>query len=449
MDSQLPGTLCFILFLLMETVLFGFGAAIQNINTTELERKLEEGDQKAGRILRIVNRPTPFVNSIQIMILLIGFTVGGILVPVFSRPLAARFSSLGTFAGPVSVFLAAFFAVVIMTAVGIVFPKRLAQRRPEKWAYACLGPVRFFMTLLLPVRMPVKLLSRLLMRLCGIDPDKKEENVTEEDIMSMVNEGHVQGVVEADEAEMITNIFQLNDKNAADIMTHRRHITGLDGSMLLRDTVDFLLGEGRNSRYPVFLEDIDNIIGVLNLKDALVCAHSGKYDDQPISKIPGLLREAHFIPETRTLDNLFQEMQSRKVHMMIVVDEYGQTSGIVTMEDILEEIVGNIVDEYDSEEEMITALPDGTFIMRGLTPLEDAEDAAGIPFTEEEKDEFDTLNGFLISKADRIPADGERFTVRAYGYEFRILNVQMKMIRSVKVSWIGEQDGAEAEKEAP
>ena len=475
MDSQLPGALCFILFLLMGTVFFGFGAAIQNINTAELERKMEEGDQKAGRILRIVNRPTPFVNSIQIMILLIGFFVGGILVPGHARALAARFSSLGAFAGPVSVFLAALAAAVIMTAVGIVFPKRLAQRKPEKWAYACLGPVRFFMTLLLPVRMPVKLLSRLLMRLCGIDPDKKEENVTEEDIMSMVNEGHVQGVVEADEAEMITNIFQLNDKNAADIMTHRRHVTGLDGSMLLRDAVDFLLGEGRNSRYPVFLEDIDNIIGVLNLKDALVCAHGGKYGDQPISKIPGLLREAHFIPETRTLDNLFQEMQSRKVHMMIVVDEYGQTSGIVTMEDILEEIVGNIVDEYDSEEEMITALPDGTFIMRGLTPLEDAEDeeemitalpdgtfimrgltpledaedAAGIPFTEEEKDEFDTLNGFLISRADRIPADGERFTVRAYGYEFRILNVQMKMIRSVKVSWIGEQDGAEAEKEAP
>ena len=121
MDSQLPGTLCFILFLLMETVLFGFGAAIQNINTTELERKLEEGDQKAGRILRIVNRPTPFVNSIQIMILLIGFTVGGILVPVFSRPLAVRLSSLGTFAGPVSVFLAAFFGVRLSRSGAVLY----------------------------------------------------------------------------------------------------------------------------------------------------------------------------------------------------------------------------------------------------------------------------------------------------------------------------------------
>ncbi|MBQ7535501.1 MAG: HlyC/CorC family transporter [Stomatobaculum sp.] len=439
MDSRLPGAACFILFLLMETAFFGFGAAIQNINTAELERKMGEGDRKAGQILRIVNRPTPFVNSIQIMILLTGFAVGAILVPLFARPAAERFSSLGVFAEPVSVFLVVFIAVVIMTAVGVVFPKRLAMRKPEKWAYKCLGPVRFFMAVFLPIRIPVKILSRLLMRLCGIDPDRREENVTEEDIMSMVNEGHVQGVVEADEAEMITNIFQLNDKNAADIMTHRRHVTGLDGSMLLRDAVDFLLGEGRNSRYPVYLEDIDNIIGVLNLKDAMVCSHSGRFDDQPLSKIPGLLREAHFIPETRTLDNLFQEMQSRKVHMMIVVDEYGQTSGIVTMEDILEEIVGNIVDEYDNEEEMITALPDGSFIMRGLTPLEDAADAAGIPFTEEEKDEFDTLNGFLISKADRIPADGERFTVRAHGYEFRILNVQMKMIRSVKVSWVEEE----------
>ena len=443
MDSQLPGALCFILFLLMETVFFGFGAAIQNINTAELERKMEEGDQKAGRILRIVNRPTPFVNSIQIMILLIGFFVGGILVPVYARPLAARFSSLGAFAGPVSIFLAALAAAVIMTAVGIVFPKRLAQRKPEKWAYACLGPVRFFMTLLLPVRIPVKLLSRLLMRLCGIDPDKKEENVTEEDIMSMVNEGHVQGVVEADEAEMITNIFQLNDKNAADIMTHRRHVTGLDGSMLLRDAVDFLLGEGRNSRYPVFLEDIDNIIGVLNLKDALVCAHGGKYGDQPISKIPGLLREAHFIPETRTLDNLFQEMQSRKVHMMIVVDEYGQTAGIVTMEDILEEIVGNIVDEYDSEEEMITPLPDGSWLMRGMTPLEDADEAAGIGFDEEEKNEFDTLNGFLIARLDRIPSESETFIIKAHGFEFRVLYVQNKMVRTVKVVRCPEETTAD------
>ena len=452
MDSFLPAIFFLILVVVIDAVFFGFGAATQSVNVTELEQKMEDGDRKAGRILRIVNRPGGFVNSIQILSLLIGVITGsGILMLVRKQADFAdsRVHRLAEYCGsrPLAVFLMTvllwIITAVIIISFGVAVPKRLAQRKPEKWAYACLGPVRFFMTLLLPVRMPVKLLSRLLMRLCGIDPDKKEENVTEEDIMSMVNEGHVQGVVEADEAEMITNIFQLNDKNAADIMTHRRNVTGLDGSMLLRDAVDFLLGEGRNSRYPVFLEDIDNIIGVLNLKDALVCAHSGKFDDQPLSKIPGLLREAHFIPETRTLDNLFQEMQSRKVHMMIVVDEYGQTSGIVTMEDILEEIVGNIVDEYDSEEEMITALPDGTFIMRGMTPLEDAEDAAGIPFTEEEKDEFDTLNGFLISKADRIPADGERFTVQDHGYEFRVLNVQNKMIRSVKVSWTGEEPGEE------
>ena len=212
MDSHLPGAACFILFILLEAVFFSFGAAIQNINTAELERKMEEGDIKAGQILRIVNRPTPFVNSIQITILLIGFTVGGILVPMYAGPLAARFHSLGIFAGPAAVFLVVLAAVVVMTAVGIVFPKRIAMRQPEKWARRCLGPVRFFMTLLLPVRLPVKILSRILMRLCGIDPDKKEENVTEEDIMSMVNEGHVQGVVEADEAPRALTLEPLENE---------------------------------------------------------------------------------------------------------------------------------------------------------------------------------------------------------------------------------------------
>ena len=439
MDSQLPGTACFILLVILEAVFFGFGAAIQNINSNELERRMEEGDRKAARILRIVNRPTPFVNSIQIFQLLFGALVGGILVPEGAESFAGHLAGAGVYAPFLAGLLIILVSVVFMTAVGIVLPKRLAVRNPEKWAYACFGPVRVFMAVLLPLRLPVQLISRLLIRLFGMDPDGQEENVTEEDIMSMVNEGHVQGVVEADEAEMITNIFQLNDKDAADIMTHRRHVTGLDGSMLLEDAVDFLLSEGRNSRYPVFREDIDNIIGVLTLKDALMCAHGGKFSGRPIAEIPGLLREAHFIPETRTLDNLFQEMQAGKIHMVIVVDEYGQTSGIVTMEDVLEEIVGNIVDEYDREEEMVTALPDGSFIMRGLTPLEEAGEAAGIAFTDEEKDEFDTLNGFLIAKADRIPADGERFAVQAHGYEFRILNVQMKMIRSVKVTWLGEE----------
>ena len=252
--------------------------------------------------------------------------------------------------------------------------------------------------------------------------------------------------MEADEAEMITNIFKLNDKHAGDIMTHRRHIRGLDGEMTLGEAVDYLLEEGRNSRYPVYKEDIDNIIGILNMKDAMIADHGGANRALPISGIPGLLRKAHFIPETRALDTLFEEMQSGKIHMMVVVDEYGQTAGIVTMEDILEEIVGNIVDEYDSEEEMITPLPDGSWLMRGMTPLEEADEAAGIGFDEEEKDEFDTLNGFLIAQLDRIPSESEVFTIKAHGFEFRVLYVQNKMARTVKVVKCPEPETSEEEK---
>ena len=161
--------------------------------------------------------------------------------------------------------------------------------------------------------------------------------------------------------------------------------------------------------------------------------------NEKLSDIPGLLRSPHFIPESRALDRLFREMQSQKIHMAIVVDEYGQTAGIVTMEDILEEIVGNIVDEYDSEEETITALPDGSWIMSGMTHLDEAEEAAGIPFCAEEKENFDTLNGFLVARMDRIPNDGERLTVRSHGFDFHILRVQNKVIRSVKVVWSGDK----------
>ena len=171
--------------------------------------------------------------------------------------------------------------------------------------------------------------------------------------------------------------------------------------------------------------------------------HSGKYNDRKLCEIPGLIRKALFIPETRALDTLFQEMQSTKIHMVIVVDEYGQTAGIVTMEDILEEIVGNIVDEYDSEEEMITPLPDGSWLMRGMTPLEDADEAAGIGFDEEEKNEFDTLNGFLIARLDRIPSESETFIIKAHGFEFRVLYVQNKMVRTVKVVRCPEEKAAD------
>lgn len=273
----------------------------------------------------------------------------------------------------------------------------------------------------------------------------KQENVTEEDIMTMVNEGHEQGVLKAGEAKMITNIFELDDKEAGDIMTHRKNITALDGSMPLNEAARFVLKEGNNSRYPVYGKDLDDIIGTLHMRDVLVHAENEQESGIAIEKVPGLLREAHFIPETRNINSLFKEMQSQKIHMEIVIDEYGQTAGLVTMEDILEEIVGNILDEYDVDEEFIVQSGDG-LLMSGMTPLEDAQEALGITFPEEDMDTYDTINGLLISRLDRIPQEEEQPEVRYMGLLFEVVKVENKMIHSVRVKPIPEEepeDGAE------
>ena len=205
---------------------------------------------------------------------------------------------------------------------------------------------------------------------------------------------------------MFSNIFELNDKNSSDVMMHRKGIVYVDGDDTLKTVVDFMLSEGSNSRYPVYGEDIDDIIGILNLKDALILANKGMFLDKKVRNIKGLLRKPYFIPETMSLDKLFKHMQSNKIHMAIVVDEYGQTSGLVTMEDILEEIVGNILDEYDVYEELIIDNKDGTYTVRGMAELEDVAKLINIDFTEEELDNFETLNGFIVSDVVSIPNEG-------------------------------------------
>ena len=262
--------------------------------------------------------------------------------------------------------------------------------------------------------------------------------------MLMVNEGHEQGVLEAGEAEMITNIFELNDKEAGDIMTHRTNITALDASMSLDEAVTYILTEANNSRFPVFEKDIDDIIGILHMRDALGFAEKEENRRKNLKELDGLLRDAHFIPETRHVDTLFKEMQSQKIHMEIVVDEYGQTAGIVTMEDILEEIVGNILDEYDEDEEYISRRDDGSFIFDGLAPLDEVGEALDVEFDEEDYENYDTLNGFLISKLDRIPKEGEQLEVEYKNYLFKVLSVENKMIHAVTaVPVLEKKDEAE------
>lgn len=433
--NSLIRILIFIILVVIDFVFFSFGAAIQNANSSQLEKEMEGGDRKAGKILRIINRPGRFVNTIQVISNIIGFLTGSVLISGFVLHLRENLAGTER-----DILLYAFryllvliISVICMVSFGVIVPKRLAMKKPIVWAYRMIAPVRFLMFFIYPFIVVVNFISFMVLKIFGIDYYKHEENVTEEDIMSMVNEGHERGILESSEAQMITNIFQLNDKDAADIMTHRKNLVCIDGGMKLEEVVDFILNEGNNSRYPVYDKDIDNIIGILHMKDALVFSNNGDFAHSDIASIPELLREAHFIPETRSIDSLFKEMQSKKIHMVIVVDEYGQTSGIVTMEDILEEIVGNIMDEYDVDEEMIISGEDGIYIMRGMTPLDDVEKALNIKFNEEEYDNFDTLNGLIISKLDRIPSSEETFSVCMHGYKFTGVEVDSKMILLLRV----------------
>ena len=224
------------------------------------------------------------------------------------------------------------------------------------------------------------------------------DDVTEEEIISMVREGHEQGTILASEAELIHNVFEFDDKEVKDIMTHRKNIVSLDGSMSFIDAIEFIIDTGK-SRFPVYENDVDSIIGVLHIKDAFTFFEKNEVYRSSIKDIDGLIRPVDFIPETVNINDLFKKMQSKKSHLAMVVDEYGQISGLIAMEDILEELVGNIEDEHDEEENYIRKNDDETFIMDGMTEFSDVKEALSLPVDD---DAYETLNGFIISLSDKI-----------------------------------------------
>lgn len=285
-----------------------------------------------------------------------------------------------------------------------------------------------------------KIVSKPVSKLFGVHLFKNLEDVTEEEIISMVNEGHEQGVLLDSEVEMIQNIFEFGDKEAKDIMTHRKNILAINGEDTFLQVLDFVT-ENNYSRYPVYLEDIDNIIGILHIKEMLKLCRREELYNCAVKDVKDLIRDAKFIPETRNINTLFASMQSEKNHLMIVIDEYGQTAGIVALEDIVEEIVGNIEDEHDEEMQMIERFVDGTFIMDGLTPLEEAFEVLMVEDTR--KDDFETLNGLLISFIGHIPTEDEHISTEAFGYQFEVLEVENKMIKKVKIKKAQEKSANE------
>ena len=257
----------------------------------------------------------------------------------------------------------------------------------------------------------------------------KEEDKYENEIKSIVSEGADTGEFEESEAKMIEKVFEFDDKSAHDIMTHREEINAIEDITPLSECIDIIL-DGSNSRYPVYHENIDDILGTVHMKDVIRAGRDTALLDKPIGDIEGLIKQVLFVPETRKIDELFAVMQAKKTHLVIVADEYGQTSGLVTLEDILEELVGDILDEYDNEETDIRKVGEDVYIVRGLTPLNEIEERIGITFDEEN---VETLNGFLTSVLGHVPRSGEIFETDYGGYNFHVISISNHVIQSVRV----------------
>lgn len=433
-SSPLVGAAVFFALVIIEILFYGFSAAIQELNGQEVNDRAQEGDKRAAKLRRLKECPERFINTVQMVSVFTGIVFGGIEIRIFSRIMIEKITALGwPYGRELLLFLSAAFItlllIFLLLSVAVLTPKRIAAKNPEKWAYGLVGPMYAVMLLLMPFTYVIGKTSRLCMRLFGIDPDETTSDSTEAEIISMVNEGHEQGFIQASEAEMIHNIFEFGDKEARDIMTHRKNIVTLDGEDSLEECLDFML-EQSYSRFPVCEGGVDNIIGIVHLKDAMKFYQDAGSRFMRLVDLDGLVRPANFIPETRNIDVLFKNMQSLKIHMVIVVDEYGQTSGLIAMEDILEEIVGNIMDEYDEEETFIVEQPDHSVLAKGMAHLAELERFVDIEFR---NDDYETLNGFLVAQLDRIPQDGEQPEIAYEGYGFRVLSVLNKTIDLVEI----------------
>ena len=287
-------------------------------------------------------------------------------------------------------------------------------------------------------------ITGMLIRMANALSGKKLDEVTEKELISMVDEAHEKGVIQKDEAEMIQNIFAFEDKEVGAVMTHRSSVAAFALDDLLKDVVDHMMEEG-NSRYPVYGEDMDDIRGLIHFKDAVKFFTQNSWPKfKTLKELPGLIREVTFVPETRNVGQLFRTMQARQVHMVVVVDEYGQTAGVVTMEDILEEIVGDIFDEYDESKDMFRTQVDNSIIIDGLASLEDVEQELKIDFGDVE---METLNGYLTELLGHIPTSEDLDKeIVANGYRFKILSLGNRTIGRVRAEKINEETKGESEK---
>lgn len=406
--------------------------AFISLNDNKLAVQAEEGDKKAAAMLALLREPSRFLATIQIGITLAGFLASALAAESFAGDLAAWAADRGVPLPPATLHgIAVVLITLILSYFTLVFgelvPKRLAMQKAEAIARLAIKPLSILALITAPFVKLLSLSTNVTARLFGVNPDEEGEQVTEEEIRMMVDLGKKRGVIRESESIMIDNIFEFDNKIAADIMTHRTHLVAIPQTAALEQILT-IVRTSKYTRYPVYGTGLDEIVGVLHVRELMQVAADG--GDKPF-RLKDLCRKPYHVPVSRPTDQLFRDMQARKEHMAVVIDEYGGTAGIVTIEDLLEEIVGNILDEYDEEADDIVTLADGVWLVDGLASLDEVEDllGAGLPV-----DEYDTLNGFLTGQLGRLPERGETPQITYGDYVFQVEEVLARRIGKVKIA---------------
>ena len=445
MDQSILLMILFQVVLIMLNAIFASAEiAVISFNDMKLQKLVEEGDKRAAKLAALTAQSSKFLSTIQVAITLSGFLGSAFAADNFSGYLVAGFKALGIHA-PESVMNSA--AVVITTLIlsyftlifGELVPKRIAMRKAEALSLALAGLLSAIAKLFAPIVWLLTISTNSILRLIGIDPDADDEEVSEESIRMMVDAGSEQGAIDMDEKEFIQNVFEFDDLTAKDIAVHRTEICflWLEDSM---EVWDETIQTNRYTRYPVCGETSDTIIGILNTKD-----YFRLEDKSRESVLQNAVKPAYFIPENIKADVLFNNMRRSRNTMAVVLDEYGGVSGIVTINDLVEQLVGELVDEEPEEDLEIERINGGIWKIRGSAPLDEVSKAIGI---EIESENYDTLNGLIIEALGRIPKDGTQFEVDTAGLRIRVMDVQDHQVTSAIVSILPPSEAATKENEA-
>ena len=416
-----------VVFILLNAFFAGSEIAFLSLNPVKLNRQAEEGDKTAAALLRVVENPNSFLSGIQVAITLSGFLSAAFGTENFSGYLDHFL--LDTLGLPLPYGVATAFSTIFITLVisffsiafGEMVPKRVAMQRPMLFARPALGVLRVVKVLFAPMFILLNLTTNGTLRLLRMKLDAEDGVATEEDLRLMVESSGEQGTIAQGEQEWIENVFDFNDMTASEAMTPEPEVNAVSVNDSSEKILDLIRQTGR-SRYPVYEGDINDICGLLNARDFLLNLQSA--EPRPLRE---LLRPAYFVPETVHADQLFKDMQAAKQHLAVVVDEYGGTAGIVTIEDLLEQIVGEIYDEFDpAEPQELTPMGEGIWQVSGSMRVEDFADELDIRLPEDR--EYDTVAGLILSQLPRIPADGETPVVEAAGLRFEVQTISDRKI---------------------